>query len=139
MKGFEDRMDSLMHSLVSSARHMVTDQRERISACAGNLEKAVRKDVIDNVHRLNMLLKGLKFSLKVLQGARDRLKARETSIHHLDPLNVLKRGYSITYSDDRAVKSVSEVKVGDVLRTVLHKGELTGKVESKRDRRKENE
>jgi exodeoxyribonuclease VII large subunit len=139
VRDFEDRMDSLMHTLVHKTRQTASNQRERISACAGNLERAVRKDVIDNAHRLNLLLKGVKFSLKALQSARERLKAKEAGIHHLDPLNVLKRGYSITYSDGKAVRSASEVKVGDVLRTVLHKGELTGKVESKRDRRKENE
>jgi len=138
VRDFEDRMDSLMHSLAHAVRQTAANQRERISAFAGNLEKAVRKNVIENTHRLNLLLKGVKFSLKALQGARERLKAKETSIHHLDPLNVLKRGYSITYSDGKAVRSASEVNVGDILRTVLHKGELIGKVESKGDRRKNN-
>jgi len=138
VRGFEDSMDSLMHSLAHAVRQTTANQRERISAFAGNVEKAVRKNVIENTHRLNLLLKGVKFSLKALQGARERLKAKETSIHHLDPLNVLKRGYSITYSDGKAVRSASEVNVGDSLRTVLHKGELIGKVESKGDRRKNN-
>jgi exodeoxyribonuclease VII large subunit len=139
VKDFEDRMDLLMHGLVRVTRQMASDQREKISSFAGNLEKAVRKDLIDHAHRIDFFLKGMKYSLKVLKSAQERLRAKENSIHHLDPLNVLKRGYSITYSHGRAVKSVSEIKVGDVLRTVLHKGELTGKVESKRNRREKNE
>jgi exodeoxyribonuclease VII large subunit len=58
--------------------------------------------------------------------------SKEGNINHLNPVNVLKRGYSITYNNGKAVKSISDAEVGDSLRTVLYKGELISKVERKR-------
>lgn len=128
VKDFEDRMDLLIHTLVRGARQMTSDQREKISAFAGDLDRSVRKDIIDNAHRLNFFLKGLMYSLKLVQGAQERLKAKENIVHHLDPLNVLKRGYSITYNNGKAVKSVFGIEEGDSIRTLLYKGELMSSV-----------
>ena len=46
----------------------------------------------------------------------------------LNPLNILSRGYSITYLDDKALKSVKEVKKDDVLKVKLYDGMLETKV-----------
>lgn len=42
----------------------------------------------------------------------------------LNPLNILSRGYSITYMNDKALKSVKEVKKDDVLKIKLYDGML---------------
>ena len=46
----------------------------------------------------------------------------------LNPLNILSRGYSITYMNDKALKSVKEVKKGDILKVKLYDGMLEAKV-----------
>ena len=46
----------------------------------------------------------------------------------LNPLNILSRGYSITYMNDKALKSVKEVKKDDVLKIKLYDGMLEAKV-----------
>jgi exodeoxyribonuclease VII large subunit len=53
-------------------------------------------------------------------------------LHTLSPLSTLARGYSITLNkkDRKPVKSVQEVKKGDMLEILLHKGELEAKVEN---------
>lgn len=43
----------------------------------------------------------------------------------LDPVNVLKRGYSITYYNGKSLRKVNNVKAGDEIRTRLMQGELT--------------
>lgn len=134
VKHFEDRLDSLTHTLAHGARQLASDEKERISHFAKRLETSVGKDILDNFHRLNLFIKGLKFSLKLIQSHHEKLRSREENINHLNPANVLKRGYSITYCNGRAVKSASEVEAGDTLLTALHKGELTSKVEKKRFR-----
>lgn len=49
----------------------------------------------------------------------------ERNIELLNPVNILKRGFSITYyGKDNAVTSASDVKAGDVLRTVFADGEV---------------
>jgi exodeoxyribonuclease VII large subunit len=45
-------------------------------------------------------------------------------VNNLDPENVLKRGYSITLKNGKAVRDASEIEKGDLLDTVLWKGTI---------------
>ncbi|MBI4683135.1 MAG: exodeoxyribonuclease VII large subunit, partial [Nitrospirae bacterium] len=135
-KDFEDRIDSLAHNLIHRTRKLALDINETLSSFSKDLEAAVRNELTENFHRLAAFVKGLKYSLKFIQIAKQRLTAGEGSINHLNPQNVLRRGYSITYNNGKAVKSVSDVASGESIRTVLHEGELISKVESKMKGRK---
>jgi exodeoxyribonuclease VII large subunit len=55
----------------------------------------------------------------------DRL---ETSTRHLDPANVLKRGFSITRLNGKIITKATEAKAGDKLNTTLHEGTLESEV-----------
>jgi exodeoxyribonuclease VII large subunit len=48
----------------------------------------------------------------------------EKNIQIMDPINVLKRGFSITYSNGKSVKDVSQLKEGTAINTVLFKGTI---------------
>jgi exodeoxyribonuclease VII large subunit len=48
----------------------------------------------------------------------------EKNVDNISPENVLKRGYSITLLNGKSVKDISQVKEGDVLNTIVHKGEI---------------
>jgi exodeoxyribonuclease VII large subunit len=54
----------------------------------------------------------------------------ERSIQLMSPLNVLKRGYSITLFKGKSIKSNESVREGDLLKTVLYTGSLTSRVKS---------
>lgn len=132
VRNFENLIDSLTNSLVHGTQKLTSNAREKISSLAGELASAGRTALLDNTHRLNFFIKGLKYSLKLITSERERLKSKESNINHLNPANVLKRGYTITYNKGKAVKSISDAEVGDNLRTVLFKGELISIVEKKR-------
>ncbi|MFM7902653.1 MAG: exodeoxyribonuclease VII large subunit, partial [Bacteroidota bacterium] len=59
--------------------------------------------------------------LKVVEGF-------EKSIAHLDPSNILKRGFSITTKNGKSIKSPTEVTQGDVITTVLYEGKIESRV-----------
>lgn len=174
IKDFEDIIDSSAHRLVHGAYKLTSDLREKLSFLIKNLDSLVRKELSDNNYRLNAFIKGLMYSLKLIQMQRqyifreavkikalaskdikgqynsldnyfsqikinskrrlhaeeERLQSREGNINHLNPWNVLKRGYSITYKNGKAIKSISEVQAGDRLRTTLYTGGLISKVDS---------
>ncbi|MEK7308225.1 MAG: exodeoxyribonuclease VII large subunit, partial [Nitrospirota bacterium] len=131
VKDFEDRIDSLSHSLVHAANKITANLKEMLSLLAKNFESLIGRELLNSFHMLGTFIKGLKFSFKVIRAERERLQSKENNIDHLNPQNVLKRGYSITYKNGKAVKSESEVKTGDSLKTTLYKGELISKVERK--------
>jgi exodeoxyribonuclease VII large subunit len=135
VKDFEDRLDLSAHALVRSAREMTADMKGGLSSLSRMLGAAAGNELIDSSHRLVALIKGLRYSLKFIKNEDRRLRAGEGSIKLLDPRKVLKRGYSITYSNGKAVRAASDVKAGDSLRTVLYKGEVISKVEGKSKKR----
>lgn len=47
----------------------------------------------------------------------------------VDPVNVLKRGFSISKINGRAVKSIQEIKSGDLMETVLNDGTVESRIE----------
>jgi exodeoxyribonuclease VII large subunit len=132
LKEFEERIDSSAHNLIHGVNRVRADLKENLMSVSKSLEVAARNRVLDNVHRLAALLKGLQYSRKLIKNEALKLRTSESSIKHLNPRNVLKRGYSITYSNGRAVKTGSDVNKGDSLRTVLYKGEITSRVERKK-------
>jgi exodeoxyribonuclease VII large subunit len=79
--------------------------------------------------RLGTVSRHIKQSIDNLIGSKERTFLGKTAvIEALNPLAVLLRGYSITYSGDRAVKSSDELKPGDTVKIRLYEGSVTAEV-----------
>lgn len=84
-----------------------------------------------NQSKLNILqLKERLFSKTEMQLQQSELILDniEKNIHNMDPKNVLKRGYSITRFNGKAIKEILEVKPGDLLQTIIFDGEVESTV-----------
>jgi exodeoxyribonuclease VII large subunit len=60
-----------------------------------------------------------------------RIDQAEQQVRLLDPVNVLKRGYSITYSKGKVLKDAAEAILGDEIITQLHQGTVCSEIKSK--------
>ncbi len=136
VRDFEERIGSLAHALAEGTRTLTLDMKVGLSALSRRLEVAAGNKTLSNSHLLSTFIKGLRYSLRFIQNEHQKLTGRESNINHLDPVNILKRGYSITYHNGKAVKSASEVKINDSLRTILHEGELLSRVEGRQSEKK---
>lgn len=67
-----------------------------------------------------------------LSEASHRLEMLDQRVRLLDPSLLLKRGYSITLHNGRAVRSAGELKAGDVITTRFAEGEIESKVDTLR-------
>ena len=65
---------------------------------------------------------------KVLDNEKDILNRIEKHVNILDPINILKRGFSITLLNGKAVKSHDDVKPGDKITTIVANGEIQSEV-----------
>ncbi len=74
----------------------------------------------------------------MLKKHQTELSAVEKNVFNLSPENVLKRGYSITLLNGKAMKDAAETKPGDVIRTVLLHGAIESEVK-KTDKPENNE
>ena len=72
----------------------------------------------------------LKESLKELLRIRKKdLEIAESKIITLNPLSILKRGYSVVMSKNKILTNFSSVKKGEDINIILHKGKIGAKVE----------
>ncbi len=62
---------------------------------------------------------------------RTALQAFDRQVKLMDPVHVLKRGYSITYVNNNVITSTSQVKTGDELTTVVADGVLKSRITDK--------
>ncbi len=136
VKEFEDLLDFAANKLVRGSNSLTLDMKERLSSLSRDLEVIAGNKLLDHFHSLRGVIKGLQYSVKVIRNNELKLKTAESSIHHLNPRNVLKRGYSLTYYKGKTVRSAAEVKEGSRLKTVLAEGEIASRVHMQRDRGK---
>lgn len=137
LKEFEDRLDALAHNMVHGVRELTIDLEGKLSSLAKALEVTARNHLLNSFHGLALFVKGIRYSLKFLLNKKHQLKTSENTIHFLNPRNILRRGYSITYRNGSAVREISGIQEGDSLKTVLYDGEITSSVErTKKIRRK---
>ena len=88
-----------------------------------SLFKSKKKDLQTSIDRIKNNQKQQIYKHKL------KLEYLENSISHFDPVNVLKKGYSITKLKGKTVTDSSKVKTGDLLETILYKGLINSRVE----------
>jgi len=70
---------------------------------------------------------------KLTYAESSKIKLLENQLRLLDPVNTLKRGYSITYHKGKPVRKSSALKEGDILDTLLYQGKIISIVKSKEE------
>jgi len=66
---------------------------------------------------------------QLLKYQKQRLDSLEKNVEILDPINVLKRGFSITKFNGKSIKNPNDLEIGQNVKTILYEGELISKIE----------
>ncbi|MBR6494903.1 MAG: exodeoxyribonuclease VII large subunit, partial [Prevotella sp.] len=98
------RVEQSYQRIAAHIAERLTTHHYRLSMLSGNLVSTVEKAFLRERHRLEML--------------RQRAES-------LDPNLLLKRGYSITLKNGRAVREASQLATGDIIETRLATGSVT--------------
>ena len=64
------------------------------------------------------------------QRERQTLENKEKNVELMHPVNVLRRGYSITKANGKVLKQIEGIKEGDILETILLDGMIVSKVKA---------
>lgn len=86
---------------------------------------------LSEISDLNVNL--IKTVSNILENKTKEIAAIKKNVDLLNPINVLKRGYSITYLNGKAIKSHSELELNSEVNTVLFKGSFKSKTISIKD------
>ena len=147
IKEVQDNILTLAQDLLVDKKSGLNNQLLKMDAALPRFFRDHREDLIDKKHGiinqakilikdkaqlLTQHLKNLNNSLSLIfKDSKDDLNHIDERIKLLNPKNILKRGYSITYKDKKALKSIKEIKEGDLLNTVLYDGNVISKVKGK--------
>jgi exodeoxyribonuclease VII large subunit len=118
----------------TALRQQVELRRRRLDDLAGR--RAFRlplESVRDWEQRLDDWGERLRRAVRQrVQAAGERVASGAARLESLSPLNVLRRGYTLTRneSDQTLVRSVAQVRPGDLLRTLVTGGWILSRVEA---------
>jgi len=151
LKTFEELVDTLSHRLLGSAGAASRRERSRLTALAVLLKSASRAATARDFYRIEGFEKSMGRAVRVpeknaealgvradtLRGAlkkylralEAKLDSRAAVIKHLDPQNVLLRGYSITRVNGRTLRLAADASTGGRLETIFSDGTLESTVD----------
>lgn len=119
------------NALVRQSRYLFNGQAQNIAALTGSIVKDTKSFCNIAKQDLEQMIFGMKKDMSAdLNRLGLSLENMERNIANLSPENVLRRGYSITRVNGKAVKNASELREGDELKTALLEGEVTSIVRS---------
>jgi exodeoxyribonuclease VII large subunit len=112
------------------SRFLFKNERTLLSSAKVGLAKSSLSFLFNNSNEVAQVrAKFVERSLLFVRGQKLELTNIEKNISNMSPENVLKRGYSITRLDGKAVKDIDKLKAGDLIDTVIYKGKITSRVE----------
>jgi exodeoxyribonuclease VII large subunit len=127
----KNKLKECIQTFTQQSRFLFRNELTLLSAMKAAIGKSSRNLLVDDGKKIHLAAQ--RFSDRSLLFIRDRkneLINFEKNIGNMSPENVLKRGYSITRLDGKAVRSVGQVNKGDQLKTVVFDGQIDSTVES---------
>jgi exodeoxyribonuclease VII large subunit len=104
---------------------------KRIETMVQKLMHGAAQSIQMNNNRIALDCANLKSGLSMLiREEENRVKHCEQAIRLLNPANILKRGYSITYFRDKAVRDSAMLEKGNIIKTRVYKGSIRSRVEA---------
>ena len=73
----------------------------------------------------------MNYSVKTIESQKTKLTALENSLGILNPVNVLKRGYTLTSINGIIIRSIQDAKKDDILETRLFDGKIKSRITGK--------
>ncbi len=126
------KLDLLVKSTGAGTTAFVEHRKMQLHRCLIAIKHAGSLVFSEHKSKNRLHARELHFYLdNYLQKQQRRLGFLEKTNNLLDPVNVLKRGYSLTLSEGKLVKSIHDVNTGDLLTTRLIDGEVISRTEEK--------
>ncbi len=134
-----NRLNELQHELKTLTRGVMNETKYRLGAEQETLtqfrhqlarsSRELFKSHTTNLER--MVIDIQKDSTRLLKQQHDQLKNTEKIIQLVDPMNVVKRGYTITSVNGQLLRSVDQIKAGAKLETLTSDGTIHSEVVKK--------
>ena len=127
-----NELDRLTARLLGQSSHFLKFMKEKqVDQHLKILEKSVTTQIQEHRRSVTVSAGRLRSGVTVFTaGEKVRITQSEKLVEIMDPIHVLKRGYTITKINNRILKNVSDLSPGDQLQTILADGEITSITQS---------
>ena len=119
------RLSTFAEILPRLFTNVKTRQEARLDSLNSRMTTAIRQSIVTQQSLINALEVKMPIMLdRRLMAEQHRLQLIEEKVKSLDPALLLKRGYSITLHNGKAVRSPQQLQSGDEIETRLEKGTI---------------
>jgi exodeoxyribonuclease VII large subunit len=130
LKDQQSGLKQLLVEAKNKTNRFVIRQNHLLDHSGNKLNFIFREQVLKNKTRLGQFQHLVKIgAIDQIRNEKKNLTMIQEKLRLVDPQNILKRGYSLTLLNGKIVKSVQQIKAGDVLETRLSDGKVESKVE----------
>lgn len=126
---FAIQVEELQDQMRQCVMSILEQEKHKLSQIENNHRLITTRFITHEKSKLDNLQNMMKLSAKnIIENQKKDLQALKEHIQLLHPDNVLKRGYSITLLNGKAVTQAKQIKSGDILTTRLFKGNIESEV-----------
>ena len=133
----------LMNSLLKKSRHLsqlagkarhvyaraVHNKHEKIIEYKGQFNSLLKEFFLNSKYKISSISKKNRDAIRQkINSSRHQISIAEKSLQLLDPVNILMRGYSITYCDGEIIKDSKKLKKGNIILTKYAQGESESEI-----------
>ncbi len=129
VRNYEEHISEIFNDIINIASEYASEELFSLNASSQRLALLTQKFVSGETNKMSSNIIKLQYSYQSkIENESRNLLAFEQKTTLLDPLLVLKRGYSITKFNGHAVKDINDLKKGDEITTVLGNGSIQSTV-----------
>ncbi len=125
------KLDTLKNSfIIKNPMLIYENKKQKIDLLYENLNKSIfinlstKKLEIDNLKN-NYIIKNPNI---LYENKKVKLLNLIQKLELVNPLSILKKGYTLTYKNDKLVKSINDISKNEIIKIKLHDGFITSKV-----------
>ena len=116
-------LSTLIDSRISDYKNSLSQSASTLSSLSPqNKLRNIESELAINTHRLTSL------SNQIFENKKQEISLLASRLESLNPVSILKRGYSVVTKDDKTVTSVKDVKAGDTLAIDVTDGRIISRV-----------
>jgi len=124
-----NKLNVIQYNILAGAQKMMSNRIQILDLLIQRMKSLSKEYIIKKSQSFIFINKRFNNSFKnYFSNKNYKLSILGKRSHYLDPKNVLKLGYSITYHNNKNIKSSSELDNEDIIETVLYKGKINSKV-----------
>lgn len=113
------------YAIQQQAQFMIKNRHEKVNVLQSKIQIATQFNINQSKSTLTQWQEKIAvLPLHILKSASLEINNIEKNIKIMDPINVLKRGFSITYADGKVVKNMADVEEGKTIKTLLFEGTI---------------